>query len=95
MANEEIESEARALLARIIPSLEIARLDVTDSVDSDGEPSLRLKIVARQRPPRDDTQNMPVFVDQLRTWLALRKDERFPYVRLITESEERELQHAE
>ena len=78
-----------------MPSLQIARLEVSDYFDWEGIEALSLKIVARQRPPRAEASNMVVFVDQLRTWLALRGDERFPYVRLITESEERELQRAE
>jgi hypothetical protein len=95
IAKKDIEIEARTILSRIMPSLQIARLEAGDYFDWEGNEALSLKIVASQRPPREEASKMVVFVDQLRTWLALRDDERFPYVRLLTESEERDLLHAE
>jgi hypothetical protein len=90
---DEVKSETRAILARVIPPIQIVRIEATEAPDSGGENSLWLKIVVRRRPLRDDARKMPRVVDQLRSWLASRKDDRFPYVELITEKEEEELRH--
>jgi hypothetical protein len=88
---EEIGAEAKTILARVLPSLQVVRIEAHDAPDSGGDDSLWLKIVVKQRPSRDRARKMAEVVDQLRSWLASKRDNRFPYVQLTTESEQEQL----
>jgi len=92
---EDIKAEVGTIVRRNMPSVDVVRIDPKPVTDSDGEPSLRITVVVRQHPPRDESRKLSDVVDQFRTWLAKRDDDRFPYFRLISEQEERELQQTD
>jgi len=91
---DELKAQTELILARIFPAVEIRTIEADETLDSGGDESLRITIVVRQRPPRAEAQKMSNVVDQLRSWLAAKGDDRFPYVKLLSEAEERRLQHA-
>lgn len=90
-ANEDFENEVKHLLDRNYPELDVARVDVRDIIDSAGEPSLDVIVILRRRPAKRDIERNWQVMDQFRTWLAGRNDDRFPYFRFLTEQEERDL----
>jgi hypothetical protein len=88
---EDTQTEVTQLLKAKLPKADVARVDVTDTIDSDGEPSLNIWIVFKARPPKSDMRQAKAIVDELRTWLANHGDERFPYFSFVTEQDEKEL----
>ncbi|MGD0864043.1 MAG: hypothetical protein ABSA49_00660 [Rhizomicrobium sp.] len=95
ITTDEMKVEVTKIVGRVMPSVEIARVNSKAITDSNGDASIAITIVVRQRPPRKEAEKLVEVVDQFRTWLVNRNDERFPYFRLLSEDEERELQKAD
>jgi hypothetical protein len=95
MPNEnEMKVKATEIVEKIMPSAKVVRVDAGPMIDSDGEQSLSVAIVVRERPASEETARLVEVVDRFRTWLVSQGDDRFPYFRLRSESEERELREA-
>lgn len=95
MATESAaKKEVAAIVRRVMPSVVIARIDSKSILDSDGEKSLSITIIVRDLPPKEESVKLVEVVDLFRTWLVKHGDERFPYFRLMSEQDEREIQHA-
>lgn len=92
---DEMKVEIQRLFGEKIPSAQIVHLEIDPIIDSAGESSLRIKVVVRRRPPREESKRLIEVVDLFRTWLVNHDDERFPYFRLLSEDEERHLQQVE
>jgi len=89
---EEAQKEVRELLKARFPKARVSRVDVEESSDSDGEPSIKVKVVFRARPAREYLRyERSRLVDAFRTWLASKSDDRFPYFTLVSEQDEKEL----
>jgi hypothetical protein len=92
---DEISGRLKEIVKRTVPLLDVVRVETIPYLDSTGDPSYAAKVIIRRRLGPEEMQKMPQVVDQLRTWMASKDDDRFPYVRVITEDEERELQALE
>jgi hypothetical protein len=79
------------LLSSNYPDLRVATVRIREITDSIGDPSLDITVLLQERPERIDQEKTWRAMDQFRTWLANRDDDRFPYYRFLTEDEEREL----
>jgi hypothetical protein len=82
------------ILGQTMPSAEVARVNARPMIDSDGEKSLSITVIVRERPNGEEAVRLVEVVDKFRTWLLSYDDDRFPYFRLRSESEEREIQEA-
>jgi hypothetical protein len=91
---EQLRRETRSIVERVSPSIDVLRIDAEEMVDSAGDISLQVTVLVKQRPSHT-ARFVSNVVDQLRSWLVSKRDDRFPYVNLITESEERELQRVD
>jgi len=87
----ETKAEVGQLLKQKLPKAEVARIDVREQPDAEGQPSFYIYVVFRSSPSRDELRQTNTLVDQLRTWLGQKGDERFPYFSFITEKDEKEL----
>jgi hypothetical protein len=83
--------ELRQIIGRIVPSANIARIDIQPATDSSGEPSFRIRVVLKGRLGKEAMRKIGTVVDEFRTWLAKQDDERFPYFDFITEQDELDL----
>jgi len=90
-SEKDIRTAVESILHRTLPSLRVVRIEASEIIDTSGDESLDVKVVVRERPSRELARRTADVVDQLRTWLAERQDERFPYFHLTTEREEAEL----
>jgi hypothetical protein len=92
VAPDETKSEVISLLKAKFPKSGTSRVDVADGTDWQGEPSIDIRIVFRRNPSKDEMRYArPRLIDELRTWLSKRGDERFPYFSFLTEKDEKEL----
>jgi len=91
----EMEGKIGEILGRIMPAAVVERIEARAMVDSVGENSLSIKVIVRERPPEQEVARLFEVVDEFRTWLASRDDERFPYFRLLSRAEEREIQEVD
>jgi hypothetical protein len=89
---DEMASEVTAIVQRKMPSAKVNRVTAKPFIDSDSENSLSITVFVLDRPPDEETGKLVEVVDEFRTWLVGRSDERFPYFRLLSEADERELQ---
>lgn len=96
VAIDELKIEIDRIIRSAIPSIDIVRIDAVDRADSDGQRSVFITAVIRERPldPRGLARKSSIIVDQLRTWMDEHGDERFPYFDFMTEQDEQELQQA-
>ncbi len=70
----------------------LSHIEVVEGADSDGQPSIDVRIVFRNGPAKDEMRyERHRLVDDLRTWLAMEGDDRFPYFSFLTEKDEKEL----
>jgi hypothetical protein len=84
------------LLASGFPKSGRARIDVRETLDSGGDPSLKIRIVFTDKPAADEMRDQRIrVVDELRTWLAKNSDDRFPYISFTTEQDEKDKELAE
>jgi len=92
---QQARTQVAELLKVRFPTSPVSRVDVQESVDSHGQPSLDVWVVFRSRPAREEMRYAkPRVIDELRSWLSKNADERFPYVTFVSEREDRELQHS-
>ena len=92
VAVAKAKDELVRLLKARFPKSKLSRVDVTEGSDSDGQPSIDVKIVFRHSPAKDEMRyERHRLVDDLRTWLTKEGDDRFPYFSFLTEKDEREL----
>lgn len=89
---DEMATEVTAIVQKKMPSARVNRVVAKPIIDSDSENSLSITVVVHDRPPEREAGKMVEVVDEFRTWLVGRSDERFPYFRLLSEADERELQ---
>jgi len=95
VGQELMKAEVVEIVRGLMPSADVVRVDVEPKTDSGGDASLAVRIVTQQRPPREETARLVEVVDKFRTWLIAHDDERFPYFRLLSEDEEREVERAD
>lgn len=89
---EAYVNKVRESLKRNYPEFDVARVDVREITDSTGDPSLDITVILHSRPEKLDPMKDWRVMDQFRTWLITQEDDdRFPYFRLLTEDEERDL----
>lgn len=96
VAIDELKTEVDRIIRSAIPSIDILRIDAADRTDSDGQRSVFIMAIIRERPldPRSLARKSNIIVDQLRAWMDKRDDQRFPYFDFMTEQDEQELQQA-
>jgi hypothetical protein len=88
----QTKAEVERLLREKFPKSAISRVDVEEISDSDGEPSLGVWVVFRTRPAKAEMRYQKnSLIDELRTWLSKKGDDRFPYFSFITERDEKAL----
>jgi hypothetical protein len=90
-SGEALKKELVKILRQKMPSVHVVGVNSSSMTDSSGEAGVAITIVTRQRPPRDEAPRLIEVVDDIRTWLINRDDQGFPYVRLLTEDEAREV----
>jgi hypothetical protein len=88
---KETEQEIKLLVRKNLPSAKVARIGVEDSSDSEGQPSLSIRVIFRTKPPKKELQKTDTLVDAFRTWLSEKGDDRFPYFSFLTLKDEKEL----
>lgn len=89
---ETAKAEVAKLLKARFPKSAISRVDISETVDSDGQPSLKVLVVFLRNPAKAEMRyERSRLIDDLRTWLSRSGDERFPYFSFLTEKDEREL----
>lgn len=89
---DEMAAQVTAIVQKKMPSAKVNRVVARPFIDSDSQNSLSVTVFVHDRPPDDETGKLVEVVDEFRTWLVGRGDERFPYFRLLSEADERELQ---
>jgi hypothetical protein len=86
------ERKIRELLRAHMPRVEPLRVEVREGADFSGDPSLFVDIVLRKRPVPYRPGEKSAIIRSFRTWLAKEaEDDRFPYLRLVSEADLREL----
>jgi hypothetical protein len=88
---EDSATEVRELLTKEMPKAKVARIDVNSRSDSDGEPSLYVRIVFKTKPVKPDLKKTHLIIDEFRTWLTNNGDSRFPYFSFLTIEDEKEM----
>lgn len=88
---EKMKAEVKKIFNQKIPSVQIVRIDAAPMVDSDGANSLRIRIIVNKRPPPKEARRLVEVADRFQTWLINHHDDRFPYFRLLSKNEEREI----
>ncbi len=88
---EDSTTEVRELLTKEMPKAKVARIDVKSQSDSDGEPSLYVRIVFTTKPVKPDLKKTHLIIDEFRTWLTKNGDSRFPYFSFLTVKDEKEM----
>ncbi|HEX3664656.1 MAG TPA: hypothetical protein VHU23_05435 [Rhizomicrobium sp.] len=94
VSDTEMNAKVAEIVEKTMPSAEVVHVDTRPMTDSDGEKSLSVTVVVRERPASEETALLVDVVDKFRTWLVTRNDDRFPYFRLRSENEEREIREA-
>lgn len=96
VAIEDVRSAVAQIVQTELPSVEMIRVDAQDRFDSDGQRSLFITAIIKQRPlaPRQLARVSSSIVNQLRAWLGGHDDDRFPYFDFLTEQDEQELRDA-
>ncbi len=87
----ETETEVRQLLKAKLPKASVARVDVREGADSEGEASLNVEVVFSFPPAKDEMRQANNVIDEFRTWLTQKGDDRFPYFSFLTEQDKKEL----
>ncbi|HXE31358.1 MAG TPA: hypothetical protein VN515_06115 [Terriglobales bacterium] len=88
-----IQKKLADLVNEELPQAQLLAVSVRESATYDGEPSLAAEIIFREIPAGGTTRPMARVIDRFRTWLSTEKDEeRFPYVRVFSEQDKRELE---
>jgi hypothetical protein len=90
----ELDAVVRNLVSRNMPSVKVVKVTYEEAFDSEGDESIFIRVLMHKRPPKAYSKYAEV-VDQLRTWLAGKGDNRFPYVEFVSEQDEKELQRAD
>lgn len=89
---EEVTDEVNHLLKAKFPKAKVSRVNVEESSDADGDPSMNIQVVFKLRPSKPDMRyGSTGLIDEMRSWLSRKGDYRFPYFSFISEQEEKEL----
>jgi hypothetical protein len=91
ITEREAKEEILHLLQLNLPKVDVSRVDVRESADSDGLPSLDVDVVFRLFGLHEITAQANTIVDEFRTWLVGKRDDRFPYFSFTTEQDEKEI----
>lgn len=88
-----MERKLRDLIRENFPQADLVRVSVRESANYEGEPSLAVDAIFREVPKAGTSRPMARVLDKFRTWLSTEKDDdRFPYIRVFSEEDEREFE---
>ncbi len=92
LTHKAIREVTQEVLARVLPKIEIGRVDVRDYADGSDEEALEITIVlAKGKTVGLNGRELAKVLGEVQTALSRQGDDRFPYLRYLTAHEVKQL----